>query len=63
VASHTVSTKRRIVFAVAAVIVVVAVFVVRLVDIQLVRADALVSDSLTKTTANGTIYARRDPRH
>jgi len=59
VASHTVSTKRRIVFAVAAVIVVVAVFVVRLVDIQLVRADALVSDSLTKTTANGTIYAPR----
>jgi cell division protein FtsI (penicillin-binding protein 3) len=45
--------------AIVCVIAVVGVFVVRLVDIQVVRASQLVDDSLAKTSSEGTIYAPR----
>ncbi len=45
--------------AIVCVIAIVGVFVVRLVDLQVVRANQLVDDSLAKTSSEGTIYAPR----
>jgi len=59
VGRYTLATKRRIAIAVVCIVAVIAAFVVRLVDIQVVRADQLVADSLAKTGAASTIYALR----
>ncbi|PWC07837.1 penicillin-binding protein 2 [Mycetocola zhujimingii] len=56
---HSLSTRRRVAAAIVCVIAIVGVFVVRLVDIQVVRANQLVGDSLAKTSSEGTIYAPR----
>lgn len=58
-ARYTLATRRRIAIAIVCVVAVVGVFVVRLIDIQVVRANQLVADSLTKTGAASTIYALR----
>ena len=52
-------TKRRVAVTVLLVVAVFAVFVVRLVDIQVVRADDLNTDSLAKRSIAETTYAAR----
>ena len=56
---HSLSTRRRVTVAILCVVVIVGAFVVRLVDIQVVRANQLVTASLSKTSGAGTIYAPR----
>ncbi|MET1052904.1 MAG: penicillin-binding protein 2 [Mycetocola sp.] len=56
---HSLSTRRRLTLAILCVVVIVGAFVVRLVDIQVVRANQLVTASLSKTSGAGTIYAPR----
>ncbi|GAA3864114.1 penicillin-binding protein 2 [Leifsonia kafniensis] len=53
------STKRRIVCTIILLFVIVAVFVVKLVDIQVVRADTLNSDSLGNRSVENTVYGSR----
>src|SRR5688572_9946866 len=59
VVKHSLSTRRRVTVAILCVVVIVGAFVVRLVDIQVVRANQLVTASLSKTSGAGTIYAPR----
>lgn len=56
---HSLSTRRRVAVAILCVVTIVGAFVVRLVDIQVVRADQLVTASLEKTSGAGTLYAPR----
>jgi len=53
------SSRRRLALAIVIVFVVVGIFAVRLVDIQLVRADQLNADSLSKRAITTTTYAAR----
>jgi cell division protein FtsI (penicillin-binding protein 3) len=53
------STRRRLALAIVMVFAVIGVFAVRLVDIQLVRADQLTSDSLNKRAVKIPTYAAR----
>jgi len=53
------STRRRLVVAVVTVFAVVALFMVRLVDIQVVRADELNTESAGKRMVSTTTYAAR----
>ncbi|MDO9395408.1 MAG: penicillin-binding protein 2 [Herbiconiux sp.] len=53
------TTKRRAAVAVAIVMAVVAVFVVRLVSIQIVQADTLNAESFDKLSASTSIYGLR----
>ncbi len=53
------STRRRLVLAIIITFAFVAVFAVRLVDIQLVRADQLNKDALSKRAIAVTTYAPR----
>ncbi|GHD40535.1 penicillin-binding protein 2 [Mycetocola manganoxydans] len=59
VVKHSLSTRRRVTVAILCVVVIVGAFVVRLIDIQVVRADQLVAASLEKTSGAGTLYAPR----
>ncbi len=59
VVKHSVSTRRRVAVSIICVVMIVGAFVVRLVDIQVVRADQLVAASLEKTSGAGTLYAPR----
>jgi cell division protein FtsI (penicillin-binding protein 3) len=59
VVKHSVSTRRRVAASILCVVIIVGAFVVRLVDIQVVRADQLVTASLEKTSGAGTLYAPR----
>ena len=52
-------TRRRVAVTILLVVAVFAVFVVRLVDIQVVRADDLNTDSLAKRSIAETTYAAR----
>ncbi len=53
------SSRVRLTFALLIVFAIVAVFAVRLVDIQIVRADQLNADSLSKRSIKSTTYAAR----
>ena len=53
------SSRRRLALAIVIVFAVVGVFAARLVDIQLVRADQLNADSLSKRAITTTTYAAR----
>ena len=53
------SSRRRLALAIVIVFVVVGIFAVRLVDIQLVRADQFNADSLSKRAITTTTYAAR----
>lgn len=53
------STKRRIVCTIIALFVIIIVFVVKLVDIQIVRADTLNADSLGNRSVESTVYGSR----
>jgi cell division protein FtsI (penicillin-binding protein 3) len=52
-------SRRRLVIAIALILAVVSVFIVRLVDIQVVRADVLNKASMEKRSAITTTYAPR----
>jgi cell division protein FtsI (penicillin-binding protein 3) len=56
---HTKTTRRRLAFTIVAVSIVMTLFVLRLVDIQVVRASALSAESLEKTETGDTILATR----
>ena len=56
---NTRSTRRRSVFAMVALLALVGVFVVRLVDIQVVRADALNAQSLDVRSTSSIILGTR----
>ncbi|GAB3617630.1 penicillin-binding protein 2 [Okibacterium endophyticum] len=58
-ARYSLATRRRIAIAIVCIVAVVGAFVVRLIDIQVVRADQLVADSLAKTGTSSTIHALR----
>ncbi|MCS4276945.1 cell division protein FtsI (penicillin-binding protein 3) [Mycetocola sp. BIGb0189] len=57
--SSAMSTRRRLVAVLIVVALILAGFVARLVDIQVVRAESLVADSLEKMGGSSTIYAPR----
>jgi cell division protein FtsI (penicillin-binding protein 3) len=58
-AVHNRSTKRRIVCTIILLFVIIIVFVVKLVDIQVVRADTLNSDSLGNRSVEDVVYGSR----
>ncbi|MBX0298832.1 penicillin-binding protein 2 [Cryobacterium sp. 1639] len=53
------SSKRRVAATVAVLVAIIGLFVVRLVDIQVVRADALSADSLGNRSVENTVYGAR----
>ncbi|MCU1425550.1 MAG: penicillin-binding protein 2 [Microbacteriaceae bacterium] len=53
------STKRRLAITVIAMFAVVAIFVIRLVDIQVVRAEGLNEESMSKRSISETTYGPR----
>ena len=53
------SSRRRVAVTVLVLFAVVAVFVVKLVDIQVVRADALTADSVGNRSVGQTVFASR----
>lgn len=57
--THPSRSRRRVVLAVLALIAVISVFVVRLVDIQVVRADQLTTESKDKRSIAVTTYGSR----
>jgi cell division protein FtsI (penicillin-binding protein 3) len=59
VAKTNMSSKRRIVATIVLLVLIVGVFVVRLVDIQVVRADTLSADSLGNRSVENTVYGSR----
>jgi cell division protein FtsI (penicillin-binding protein 3) len=59
VARTNMSSKRRIAATVVVLFAIIAVFVVRLVDIQVVRADSLSADSLGNRSVERTVYGSR----
>ena len=58
-AKTNMSSKRRIVATVVVLVAIVGLFVVRLVDIQVVRADTLSADSLGNRSVENTVYGSR----
>lgn len=58
-ASAQISSKRRVVSTIAVLMLVIGVFVLRLVDIQVVRADSLSADSLGNRSVEKTVYGSR----
>jgi cell division protein FtsI (penicillin-binding protein 3) len=59
VARTNMSSKRRVAATAAVIVVVVGLFVGRLVDIQVVRAEALSADSLGNRSVENTVYGSR----
>jgi len=59
VARTNMSSKRRIAATVVVLFAIIGVFVVRLVDIQVVRADSLSADSLGNRSVERTVYGSR----
>jgi cell division protein FtsI (penicillin-binding protein 3) len=59
VAKTNMSSKRRIVATVVVLVAIIGLFVVRLVDIQVVRADTLSADSLGNRSVQNTVYGSR----
>jgi cell division protein FtsI (penicillin-binding protein 3) len=59
VAKTSMSSKRRVVATVMVLVAIVGLFVVRLVDIQVVRADTLSADSLGNRSVENTVYGAR----
>ncbi|MGY4856662.1 peptidoglycan D,D-transpeptidase FtsI family protein [Cryobacterium sp. AP23] len=53
------SSKRRIAATVVVLVAIIGLFVVRLVDIQVVRADTLSADSLGNRSVENTVYGSR----
>ncbi|TFD77908.1 penicillin-binding protein 2 [Cryobacterium sp. Sr8] len=58
-ARQTISGRRRMAVTVVVLFAVVGVFVVRLIDIQVVRADTLSADSLGNRSVEQTVYGSR----
>lgn len=58
-AKTSMSSKRRVAATVAVLVAIIGLFVVRLVDIQVVRADALSADSLGNRSVENTVYGAR----
>ena len=58
-ASAQISSKRRVVATIAVLVLIIVVFVLRLVDIQVVRADSLSADSLGNRSVEKTVYGSR----
>jgi cell division protein FtsI (penicillin-binding protein 3) len=59
VAKTSMSSKRRVVATAVVLALIIGLFVVRLVDIQVVRADALSADSLGNRSVENTVYGSR----
>jgi cell division protein FtsI (penicillin-binding protein 3) len=59
VATSHMSSKRRVVATVVVLFAIIGLFVVRLVDIQVVRADSLSADSLGNRSVERTVYGAR----
>ncbi|WP_297372928.1 penicillin-binding protein 2 [Cryobacterium sp.] len=53
------SSKRRVAATVVVLVAIIGLFVVRLVDIQVVRADTLSADSLGNRSVENTVYGSR----
>lgn len=58
-AEYTMSIRRRVVASAVVLLLIVAGLVLRLVDVQVVRADGLVADSLEKMGGGQVLYANR----
>jgi len=59
VASTNMSSKRRVAATVVVLVAIIGLFVVRLVDIQVVRAESLSADSLGNRSVDRTVYGSR----
>jgi cell division protein FtsI (penicillin-binding protein 3) len=59
VAKTNMSSKRRVAATVVVLVAIIGLFVVRLVDIQVVRADTLSADSLGNRSVENTVYGSR----
>ncbi|MGO4783046.1 peptidoglycan D,D-transpeptidase FtsI family protein [Cryobacterium sp. W22_MBD10_FK3] len=58
-ASTNMSSKRRVAATVVVLVAIIGLFVVRLVDIQVVRAESLSADSLGNRSVDRTVYGSR----
>ncbi|MCU1447018.1 MAG: Peptidoglycan glycosyltransferase [Cryobacterium sp.] len=58
-AKTNMSSKRRVAATVVVLVAIIGLFVVRLVDIQVVRADTLSADSLGNRSVENTVYGSR----
>lgn len=58
-AKTNMSSKRRVAATVVVLVAIIGLFVVRLVDIQVVRADTLSEDSLGNRSVENTVYGSR----
>jgi cell division protein FtsI (penicillin-binding protein 3) len=59
VAKRSMSSKRRVAATIVVLVAIIGLFVVRLVDIQVVRADSLSADSLGNRSVEKTVYGSR----